>query len=259
MSEIRYRDSKIYFENAGEGRKLPLVLLHGFMEDIEIWKPIVEDLKTERQIICIDLPGHGKSEEITEIHSMQLMADVVFQVVKHLEIEKFSIAGHSMGGYVSLEFLKNFPMMLGSIMLINSTPEEDTVEKREIRDRSVKLVEKNKRAYINMAISNLFSENSKTEFASEIADLKQRSSKMKIKNIQAALIGMKNRTNKINALKDFAGQKIILASKQDPILEINDLEKVSRECNCEFYRLENGHNSYLEDRDNLTKIMHFID
>ena len=259
MSAIRYRDSKIYFESAGEGRKLPLVLLHGFMEDSQIWNPIVEDLKLERQVICIDLPGHGKSEGVASVHSMKLMAEVVFEVLKNLEIQKISIAGHSMGGYVSLEFLENFPMMLQSLVLINSTPIEDTVEKREIRDRSVKLVEENKRAYIKMAISNLFSESSRTKFASEIEDLKLRSSKMKVKNIQAALMGMKIRTNKINALKAFSGQKIILASEQDPILEIKDLQKVSKECECDFYRLKNGHNSYLEDRENLTQIMHFID
>lgn len=259
MSEIRYKNSKIYFENFGEGEKNPLVLLHGFMEDSKIWHPIVEIIKKERQVICIDLPGHGKSEGIADVHSMKLMAEVVLEVANSLEIHRFSIAGHSMGGYVSLEFLENFPMMLQSIVLINSTPLEDTVEKREIRDRSVKLVEQNKKAYINMAISNLFSENSKTKFTAEIEDLKLRALKMKVKNIQAALIGMKIRTNKINALKSFSDQKIIFASKQDPILEINDLEKVSRECMCEFYPLENGHNSYLEDSQNLTQMMQFID
>ncbi|MCB7481731.1 alpha/beta hydrolase [Christiangramia sediminis] len=259
MSEIIFKGAKIHFTSQGEGSKVPLVLLHGFLEDSEIWDPIVEELQKERQVICIDLPGHGKSEGIAKIHCMQLMAEVVWKVLKELEIELISIAGHSMGGYVSLEFLKNFPMILKSVMLINSTPIGDTVEKRKIRERSVKLVGKNKEAYVSMAISNLYPEESKRKFASEIQDLKARALKMKAKNIQAALIGMKNRTNYSEELKSFSGQKIIAAGKQDPILEINEIAEVSGDCACEFYEMENGHNSYMEDMNNLRTIMLFID
>jgi len=259
MSDIIYKRAKIHYKIHGEGNKVPLVLLHGFLEDSEIWNPIVKELKKERQIICIDLPGHGKSEGIAEMHCMHLMADVVREVLKSLEIEGISIAGHSMGGYVSLEFLKNFPMILKSVMLINSTPVEDTVEKRKIRERSVKLVGKNKKAFVSMAISNLYSEKSKIEFASEIETLKTRAVKMKAENIQAALNGMKIRPDYLEELKTFSGQKIIAAGKQDPILDINELKSVALQCDCEFYSMENGHNSYMEDINNLRTIMHFID
>ena len=259
MEELKFKGANIYFDRRGHGEKVPLVLLHGFMEDSQIWDPIVKELQKERQVICIDLPGHGKSDGIAEIHSMELMAKVVREVLKALEIEEVSIAGHSMGGYVSLEFLKNFPMIIKSVMLMNSTPVEDTVEKQEIRERSVKLVGRNKEAYIKMAISNLYSESSKKNLASEIEDLKSRAVKMKAKNVQAALKGMKIRTNYLEELKSFSKQKIIVAGKQDPILDISEIERISNGCDCEFYALENGHNSYMEDRNNLRKIMHFID
>ncbi|CAL68086.1 alpha/beta fold hydrolase [Christiangramia forsetii] len=259
MSEINHKNGKIYYKIQGAGNKVPLVLLHGFLEDSEIWNPMVKDLQKERQIICIDLPGHGNSEGIAEVHSMRLMADVVREVLKTLGIEEVSIAGHSMGGYVSLEFLKNFPMMIKNLMLINSTPVEDTVEKQKIRERSVKLVGKNKEAFVSMAISNLYSEKSKIEFASEIEFLKSRAFKMKAENIQAALNGMKNRMNYLEELRRFSGQKIIVAGKQDPILEINEISRLSDDCDCEFHEMENGHNSYMEDMNNLRTIMHFID
>ncbi|PTX45201.1 pimeloyl-ACP methyl ester carboxylesterase [Christiangramia gaetbulicola] len=259
MAEITYKGANIYFEVVGDGEKIPLVLLHGFLEDSRIWGPIVKELQTERQVICIDLPGHGRSQGIAEIHTMKLMAEVVREVLISLGKEKISIAGHSMGGYVSLELLRNFPMIIRSVMLINSTPLEDTVEKQEIRERSVKLVGRNKKAYISMAISNLYPERSKQKFAAEIEDLKSRAYEMKSKNIQAALKGMKIRTNYLEKLKAFTGQKIIAASKEDPILDFNELQRLSEGCDCEFLSLENGHNSYMEDLDNLTKKMHFID
>ena len=259
MAEINYRSGKIYFEVSGGGKKVPLVLLHGFLEDLQIWKPIVKELQKQRQVICIDLPGHGKSEGVSEIHSMKLMAESVLEVLKSLELTEFSIAGHSMGGYVSLEFLKNFPMMVKSLMLINSTPVADSVEKQKIRERSVKLVGKNKSAYVKMAISNLYSEDSRNKLKSEIEDLQSRAVKMKSKNIQAALIGMKIRTDYIDVLSNYKNQKIIVASEEDPILEINDLRSRSEATGSEFFRLENGHNSYMEDLSNLVQKMYFID
>ncbi|MDX1761581.1 MAG: alpha/beta hydrolase, partial [Christiangramia sp.] len=127
------------------------------------------------------------------------------------------------------------------------------------RERSVKLVGRNKEAYVKMAISNLYSENSKEKLASEIEELKSRAVKMKAKNIQAALRGMKIRTNYLEELKAFGKQKIIVAAKEDPILDIAEIERIARGCDCDFRILENGHNSYMEDLDNLRKIMYFID
>ena len=259
MSEINYKGGKIHFSHAGAGDKIPLVLLHGFLEDSNIWSSLIKDLKKQRQVLCIDLPGHGRSVGVEEIHTMKAMAEAVKRVLDHIGVERISIAGHSMGGYVSLELLKNFPMLLKSLVLINSTPLEDTVEKKTIRDRSVKLVEKNKEAFISMAISNLYSENSKIKFASEIEVLKSRACKMDVENIQAALLGMKNRPSYLETLKLFAGKKIIVAGKKDPILDFDEIKSIAQECDCEFYSMENGHNSHLEDINNLRTIMRFID
>jgi pimeloyl-ACP methyl ester carboxylesterase len=259
MSEILFEEKKIHYQVQGHGKKVPLVLLHGFLEDSRIWDDLVQDLKKDRQVICIDLPGHGLSKGISEVHTMKLMAEIVYEVLAKLELKEISMAGHSMGGYVSLEFLKNYPMMLKSIVLINSTPVDDSVEKQKIRERSVALVGKNKNAFISMAISNLYSESSKTRLENEIEDLKSRARKMEAKNIQAALKGMKIRTNILEELKSFSKQKIIIAGEEDPLLEISEIERISQVCECEFSRLNNGHNSYMEEPNKLTKIMHFID
>lgn len=252
-----YKRAKIHFSREGEGN--PLVLLHGFMEDIRIWEELMKELKKERQVICIDLPGHGKSEGFSDVHRMAEMANAVKKVLDDIEVEEVSIAGHSMGGYVSLEFLNNFPRMVKGIMLINSTPLDDSVEKQENRERSAELVGKNKKAYVNMAISNLFSEESKVKFCPEIEELISRAMEMEAKNIQAALRGMKIRTNYTSLLKKVSIQKMIVGGEEDPILDFNQLKSIAEECECDFYATENGHNSYIEDAYNLRKIMYFID
>lgn len=259
MAEITYQGATIYFEVTGDGDKIPLVLLHGFLEDSRIWAPVVKELQKVRQIICIDLPGHGRSQGIAEMHTMDIMAEVVHAVLGYLEVGEYSIAGHSMGGYVSLELLKKFPMLIKSLVLINSTPMEDTLERKKIRDRSVKLVRKNKDAYVSMAITNLYSDTSKERLKNEIEILKERAKVMKAMDISAAIKGMKIRTSYLEVLQSFCGQKVIIAGKEDPILGYRELEKVASACGCEFHLLENGHNSYMESTEELVKIMHFIE
>lgn len=259
MGEIIFRKQKINFNVEGNGNKVPLVLLHGFMEDRRIWKDIVSEFRTHRQVICIDLPGHGNSQGVAETHDMPLMAEVVAEVLANLGVKRVSMAGHSMGGYVCLEFLKKFPMLLQSIVLINSTPLEDSVEKRKIRERSLKLVEKNKSAFVSMAITNLYSEANREKLVKEINIQKKNARKMSVKNIQAAIKGMKIRTNNIQVLKSFDKQKILIASEDDSLLDMKRLKTISEESGSQFYQLSGGHNSYHEDAENLLKIMHLID
>ncbi|APG60930.1 alpha/beta fold hydrolase [Christiangramia salexigens] len=259
MDNIKFKGANIYFEVTGEGHKTPLVLLHGFLEDLSIWRNIIPELADTRQIISIDLPGHGKSEAYGDVHNMGDMAEVVRDVLEELGLEKISIAGHSMGGYVGLEFLNKFPMLLESIMLINSTPQNDSAERIRIRERSVELVHQNKEAYLSMAIGNLFTKENRKRFSKEIEELKTRANEMSAESISAALTGMKIRTNLSYNLKKFDGQKMVLGGRLDPILDFSELKSLCRDIQAEFYALENGHMAYLEDVKKLTKIMHFID
>ena len=110
-----------------------------------------------------------------------------------------------------------------------------------------------------MAISNLFSEESKMKYASQIERLKSRALEMKAKNVQATLIGMKNRTNYEAILKSFKKQKLIAAGKEDVLIDFTGIARISATCECEFFEMENGHSSWMEDFQSLTKTMHFID
>jgi len=156
---LKYKNTPLFFSAKGIGN--PLVLLHGFLESSNIWKPFVEELSKNRQVIAIDLPGHGLSGNIDDIHTMELMADAVQHILLHLSVDKASFLGHSMGGYVSLAFYEKFPTMTKGLVLLNSTPEADSDEKKKNRERSISLLKRNKKAFVSMAISNLLSEKNK--------------------------------------------------------------------------------------------------
>lgn len=250
--KITYQNKEIHFTTEGTGETL--VLLHGFLESKEIWRKFIPLFSQFGQIIAIDLPGHGGSQVVDEIHTMELMAETVKAVLDYLGVEKANIIGHSMGGYVALAFLEQYPVKVGELMLLNSTPEEDSDEKKKNRERAIEVVTKNKKAYISMAISNLIPPENEMKFVKEVDLLKKNAFDFPTKGILAALRGMKIRTSKVDALTNFEGTKVIVAGEKDPLLELTSLKSIAKESNCRFYALPGGHLSYLESKDKFIKL-----
>ena len=99
-----YKNTSVHFTSKGTGRTL--VLLHGFLENSSMWDVISESLLKKYRVVCIDLLGHGATENHGYIHTMQEQAEMVVAVLKHLRLRKYIIVGHSMGGYIALEVSK---------------------------------------------------------------------------------------------------------------------------------------------------------
>ena len=250
--KVKFQGTEINYSVVGDGEAT--VFLHGFLESSEIWKEFLPEFSGYGKIITIDLPGHGQSGYIGEVHDMELMAEAVHEVLQHLGVKNVNFIGHSMGGYVSLAFLEKYPEMVNELMLLNSTPEADSEEKKETRDRSVELVQKNKRAYVSMAINNLLSQNNTNKFTEQIEKLKEDAMNFPTEGITAALKGMKIRTEKIQVLKDFKGNKVLVAGLEDPLVNIQNLKQLAEETNCNFITFSGGHLSYIENKQQFIKL-----
>lgn len=127
---FQYKNSEIFYETFGKGSAI--VLLHGFLESSTMWKPLIPQLSKNNTLVTIDFPGHGKSDVISKIHSMELMAVVVNAILQHVQISTATFIGHSMGGYVTLAMADLFPEKVERIILLNSTAIADLEEKKKI-------------------------------------------------------------------------------------------------------------------------------
>lgn len=115
------------------GQGTPLVLLHGFPLRRTIWKPVVPLLKDKARLILPDLRGFGESPVQVKEYSMRLLAADVLALLDRLQLDKVVVAGHSMGGYVALEFAHAYPNRLSGLALIASQADADTPERRQAR------------------------------------------------------------------------------------------------------------------------------
>ncbi|PCH53518.1 MAG: alpha/beta hydrolase, partial [Flavobacteriaceae bacterium] len=133
-----YRNTTVHYTSAGTGSTI--VLLHGFLENSTMWNEITKVLSKKNNVICIDLLGHGKTENHGYIHTMKDQAEMVKAVLNHLRLRKYVLIGHSMGGYIALAFIKLFPQNVKGLCLMNSTALPDSEEKKINRDRAIKAV-----------------------------------------------------------------------------------------------------------------------
>ena len=133
---ISFGEGEIHYKVDGQGPAI--VFLHGFMESARIWRPFLEKLSGKFKIIRINLPGHGKSSVYGNIHTMEFMAESVKAVLDFEKVNSALFVGHSMGGYVGLAFAEAFAENVKGLVLFSSTSFEDTPERIEDGDHSVR-------------------------------------------------------------------------------------------------------------------------
>lgn len=236
----------LHHEISGNGKK-PLVLLHGFMENTTIWNEMEAHLSKDFTLIKIDLPGHGKSKVYQEIHTVELMAEKVKEVIDALKLEKINLLGHSLGGYVSLAFAEKFPEILESMTLFFSTTLADDEEKKQIRRRSIAVIDENFETFVKTSIPNLFSNNEKDILEGKIELAKNIAKSTNKEGVKAAQLGMAERPDRTEILENLDAKILIIAGKYDNALKTGNLLKIIPEkTNIKTYVLDCGHNGHWE-------------
>src|SRR5690606_34613965 len=171
-----FKQSKTHYTRSGQGSAI--VLLHGFLESSTMWHFIIPQISETHTVINIDLLGHGKSESVGYIHTIEEMRDQVKAVLDTEKIDSATFIGHSMGGYVVLAFAEKYNEMVEKLVLLNTSSVADSKERKENRDRAIALVKKNKDTFLSMTLSNLFAEKNREKLANEILELKKEAFKM---------------------------------------------------------------------------------
>lgn len=123
----------IYYEVHGEGGDRPLILLHGGVHTIELsFGRLLPALAERRQVVAIELQGHGRTADVDREMSIEAFSDDVAGVLDHLGIERADLMGFSLGGVTALQFGLRHPRRTGRLVLM-STPYRPDGQHEEIR------------------------------------------------------------------------------------------------------------------------------
>jgi len=251
MKNVLYKNINIAYSDTGKGTAI--VLLHGFLENSTMWDFFVAEYAKKYRVITIDLLGHGETECLGYVHTMEDMADAVYAVLQEVRIRKAIFMGHSMGGYVALAFAELYPDMIKGIVLQNSTSRADSDERKANRDRAIKAVKQNYTAFVRMSIANLFSEENRERLADEIEALREQAVKTPLQGIVAALEGMKVRNDR-EVILHFSPYPIMLVlGKHDQSLIYEEHVDQIEGTEVKLVTYPYGHMSHIENRDELLK------
>ena len=134
MEKVRVNGIELAYARHSKGT--PLVLIHGYPLDHQIWDEVIPLLEDKFDLIIPDLRGFGESKTVDTPYTMDDLASDIAGLLDHLGIEKTAIAGHSMGGYVALAFARLFPDRVSGLGLIASQTLADPPDRKEGRYKS---------------------------------------------------------------------------------------------------------------------------
>ncbi|MBL55708.1 MAG: alpha/beta hydrolase [Flavobacteriales bacterium] len=251
-----YKGAKIHYSKKGNGKRT-VVLLHGFLENLNVWNDYVSVLAKYNTVYSIDLPGHGQSDCLGYVHTMDDMAGCVKQVLKENKKRKAILVGHSLGGYVALAFGDLYPDALNGLCLFNSTAKPDSPERIKFRDRAIEVVKENHELFIKTAIPNLFIKEKTPAIRGAVRRVLNMALATPKQGIIATLQGMKRRPDRSIILRFSPYPVLCIAGKNDEVVRWRDLKAQSELCDQgEFYLSQKGgHMCFYEDKYPCLKVL----
>lgn len=126
MPIANINDVDLNYEIAGQGKAV--VCVHGYVGSSQDWANQSPVLSPKYIMVTIDLRGHGKSAAPSkeEAYSVSIFADDVLGLLNKLNIKKCCLMGHSLGGYIALQFALEHPDMLCALVLVATSSGETT-------------------------------------------------------------------------------------------------------------------------------------
>ncbi|HKF73926.1 MAG TPA: alpha/beta fold hydrolase [Stellaceae bacterium] len=117
------------------GAGAPLLLIHGVGLDLEIWEPLVPLLQRRRRLIRYDMRGHGASAKPPGPYRLDNFVDQLDRLAAALELDRFDLAGFSMGGLVAEAFAARFPERVRRLALLHTVHDRNAAERTAVAQR----------------------------------------------------------------------------------------------------------------------------
>ena len=255
MPTIRINNCILYYETGGSDQNPPVVLLHAFPLDHNVWRPQAEELSKEYWVITPDFRGHGQSEATDESYSMDLLASDVKDLVENLGVKNIVLGGISMGGYVAFAYRRLFPEDIQALILVDTKAEADTPQARLGRMEMAGLVvRKGVASFADRMLPRLFSKPNVETNPSIVKDARRTIEAMSPIGIIGGLKGLADRSDSTPLLDEIRVPTLIIVGENDELTTVDDAKRMaSRIVGSKLVIVPNaGHISTLEQPEKVT-------
>ncbi len=145
-----------------EGDGSPLVLIHGMGLNQKMWSWLLSDLTARHQVVLYDLLGHGESVEPPTPCYLNHLTDQLCHLLDHIEVERATVAGFSLGGTLALAMAAIHPDRTTAIAIINSAYRRDAAQRAGMEERLRISRENGPAGTVVAAIERWFTDNFQT-------------------------------------------------------------------------------------------------
>ena len=217
MKSLRANGTELWYLDRGAG--VPLLLVHGFPLDHAMWAGQVDELPAHCRVIVPDLRGFGRSPADGEKVTMEHFADDLAAMLDGLGIaEPVVLCGLSMGGYIALQFWRNYRARLRGLVLCDTRAAADapeaaaarlTLAERVLREGPAPLVE--------IMLPKLFGEATRRQRPDVVKGLRRVMMATDPRGIAAAARGMAERPDMTGMLDRIACPTLVIVGEHDAI------------------------------------------
>ena len=191
---------------------LPVVFLPGLLEDADAFSYQVESLRETTACSVADLTGAAS------------IADLAKGALQQAPAGKFALAGHSMGGYVALEILRQAPERIDRLALLNTHARPDSAEATENRKRLMELAERDFPAVIRTLMPKLVMEKRAADLSGPITEMALGCGKEVFLRQERAIIGRIDSRPHLAAIRC---RTLVVAARHDALMPVEILEELA--------------------------------
>ncbi len=241
----------------GTSDKNTVVFLHGYLLSNEQWHKLALHRAPWRSVL-VELPYHGQSRSPLDAPGLEPYAKFVLSALEHVGVHKYSLVGHSMGGYIGLLMLEKDPK-LEKLLLLHSNIWEDSPERKTNRERVAEVVKRSKNLFLRESLPLLFKD--KVKHQKQIEKLVVMAQGMSNEGIVHGALAMRNRTAKFDSIAKNKDRSFFIQGSHDALIPNVEARKVWNEFGNpdHFYVIPDcGHMSHLERPRVLQKILQSI-
>jgi 3-oxoadipate enol-lactonase len=208
--------SIIAYEDVGQGE--PILLLHGFPLDHQMWNEQIAALKVKYRVIAPDLRGMGGSDVPTAAISLDQYADDILALLDQLEIPTVILGGFSMGGYIAFSLLRKAPQRFKAVVLADTRPEGDPKEGRKNRmNMAAALYEHGSSAARAAMLPKLLTAQTQKDKPELVAKLTGTIDAMKPEGLVHACLAMAFRKDSVSLLPLIKVPTLVIVGEKDAI------------------------------------------
>jgi 3-oxoadipate enol-lactonase len=237
-----------------QGRGPALVFLHAYPLDRSMWQTQVEAFSSRYRVVTPDAFGFGGSQP-SRPWTMPEMGDALLELLNHLKIDRCTLAGLSMGGYIAIPFALAHADRIDRLILAHTRARADIEAEKAARNDMVAAIKKDGVGSLpDKMIPRLVAPNAAEEVRKFVRDSIMRAS---AEACVHAVTAMRDRLDQTEKLGKINCPTLVITGDADAIIKVEESKTMAAAIlNSELKILSGtGHLSNLEDAPSFNKVL----